>query len=205
MAHCRAKATSGARRDGARSSSTGTANAAAVAASINQQIRAVSSCSGGRRRARRGLFRASTRLCKASSIRIISLHHRRNYGGGDKFEKRELSNLFYLCIFIFAKNADTTVHINRIFIRNFRTVREWTHKTRLCSEARGTMRTVKWLGCVALGLVLEPEFTRLPSLHGDYERTSDERKLQSTTSRDLERAKSRSFAGCGKRPCRARY
>jgi hypothetical protein len=61
-AHCRAKAAAGAHRDGARNSSTGTANAAAVAASISQQIRAVSSCGGCRRRARRGLFRASTRV-----------------------------------------------------------------------------------------------------------------------------------------------
>jgi len=60
MALCRAKATAGARRDGARNSSTGTAKAAAVAASINQQMRAVSSCGDGLRRARRGLFRAST-------------------------------------------------------------------------------------------------------------------------------------------------
>jgi hypothetical protein len=58
MAHCREKAAYGARRDGARSLSTGTADAAAVAASISQQMRAVSSCGGGWRRACFGLWRA---------------------------------------------------------------------------------------------------------------------------------------------------
>ena len=50
------------RRDGARKSSTGTANAAAVAASINQQMRTTSSCIGSDRRNRRGLFKDSIRV-----------------------------------------------------------------------------------------------------------------------------------------------